>query len=95
MRTKLLATIVATASLVALQATAFAQTAALPQSLTQDDLHPTAPSASYATPSGRPLYNQVSPQQFNAIGDYPGDYPGDYRNGAVSVNSAARGAIGH
>jgi hypothetical protein len=87
MRTKLLATIVATASLVALQASAFAQTAALPQSLTQDDLHPTAPSASYARPSGRPLYNQVSPQQFNA--------EGDYRNGAASVDSAARGATGH
>jgi hypothetical protein len=87
MRTKLLATIVATASLLALQASAFAQTAALPQTLTQDDLHPAAPSASYATPTGRPLYNQVSPQQFDATGDY--------QNGAASVDSAARGAGGH
>jgi hypothetical protein len=82
MQTKLLGTLVATASLLALQASAFAQTATL---------HPKAPSASHATPSGRPLYNQpiynqVSPQQFNA--------QDDYRNGGVSADSA-RGGIGH
>ena len=86
MRTKLFATIVATASLIALQSAAFAQTAALPQSLTQDDLHPTAPNSTYVTPAERPLYNQASPQQFNGVGDY--------RNGPASVD-AARGGIGH
>ena len=87
MRTKVLATIVATASFIALQASAFAQTAAAPQTLTQDDLRPTAPSSGYVTTStARPLYNQVSPQQFNAAGDY--------RNGAASTDSA-RGGIGH
>ena len=86
MRTKFLATVVATASLIALQSSAFAQTAALPQSLTQDDLHPTAPNSSYVTPTGRPLYNQASPQQFNGVSDY--------RNGAASVD-AARGGTGH
>jgi hypothetical protein len=79
MRTKLLATIVATASLIALQASAFAQTAA--------QSHPTAPRSSYVRPTGRPLYNQMSPQQFDAVGDYG--------NGTVSVDSAARGGIGH
>jgi hypothetical protein len=87
MRTKFLATLVATASLLALQASAFAQTAALPQTLTQDDLHPAAPSTSQVAPTGRPLYDQMSPQQFNAVGDY--------RNGNVSVDSAAHGGIGH
>jgi len=76
---------VATASLIALQASAFAQTAA--QQQTQDDLHPTAPRASYTTPTRRPLYNQVSPQQFNASGDY------NYGN--VSGDASARGGIGH
>jgi hypothetical protein len=83
MRTKLLATVVATVSLIALQASAFAQTA--PQA--RHVLHPAAPSANYAVPTGRPLYNRVAPQQFNSTDDYG--------NGYLSGDAASRGGVGH